>query len=496
MTAYAIGAFFYNPLMRATSCLIKRVPGPTIEKVTQIASSVLSKVITNAIVETGGVMAGSLACEAAFAFVCVNVSPPILACLSVLGLTYSVVKKNRPLLIPALVATTILSPIIPAEQRVSTLLSVGSCAANVVGTILGGYAGLKLIGNKISLVDRVSPTDSYSVNMFKFLLVGGIYENVIVKSSIPYISPFFNFPRGLVKVVFQAMAYNSQDLIPIFQKCVREKTLAPTLPSALQMISNRYCIKHSPKIARSLTKLVSETIFPSFVNKKGDVILVPFTSSIQSAIEKLGKNSGTIATVAMRGFVQYMDLLKKLDPIKLEEDLQKRMHWYAQLSPIITNVIGGNIKNWSSSILQVLQESEIELFGLRISGDEQSKKIEEMLSIHLKYYLFYILSNFDKLSSDLSPMEERDFLSYVGGTFFSVYTNPSSPNVVARFLQKATHVLCKMVYLVRKFVERAEQNTMIEPSIKIVDDYYPEGERTENKSSENDFEVVEIEDQF
>jgi hypothetical protein len=361
------------------------------------------------------------------------------------------------------------------EEQSTGFFVLGEWAGSAIGTILGGYAGLKWAGSKINLVDRVTPTDSYSVNMVKFIGVGEGIDRAIVKASAPYVAPLWNMPRHIIKAVCQTAGYNSQFLVPVLRKSFRDRKLVPTLPLALKMLCNRYCIDNSFQIATKITNLSSLKILPTIL-KKGLSLLksAALIPQIQSSVEFLGSHADVIANITMRSFHEYMKVLKRVDPKDLKASLKKEIPGAATVSPVFDLAMKETVTGWADSLIENVREMEIELTGYELQTENERAALKFTLTVYLKYYVIFTLLNCNRFTTELSPMEERDFFTDLNDAFFSIYTHETRPNRLAQGLKKVTAFAIDSIHKVQRFIEQAEHNSGVIKQAVVVENFHPD----------------------
>jgi len=470
MIPNAVSFFFIRPWLRVSRFCTDQVLASLIEKVRPLGKSILGKIAKNAAAETACGIAGSVVGEFVIGGACQQLGPVVIAAGALAACGYAFMKKKP------LVGVVLLGAVSQCsyEQQKAAGFVVGQWVGRGVGTILGGYAGLKIVGSKVNLIDRVTPTDSYSVGMTKFILIGEIFDAAIVKASFPYAAIVVNIPRHLVKTVFQMGGYNSQMVVPYVRSCFRAKKLVQPLPTTLKMICNRYCIANSFQIASKLTALTSLKILPMIVEKGlalfGKNAILP---QIQGGVEFLGLHSDLFTTIAMRSLHQYMEMLKKVDHNDLEASLKKEIFGAAAVSPVFDLALKSNIVDWANSMIESIRELEVALTGYLLLSEEAAEPLKQTLANHLKYYFIYTLLNCNKLTNELSPIEERDFFSDLNHAFFTIYTHPSNPSRIAQGLEKTTAFAIHCIHKLQRFIEQEEHNAMFVGQVHFIDEYVP-----------------------
>jgi hypothetical protein len=470
----AVNAFFFRPFFAVSRyCTDKLLK--VIEKVRPFSKSILGNVAKCAVAETVCGIAGSMAGGIVGGRVCQRLGSMALAGGTVAGGDYAYHKNRKALLALAITAGIVQCVVFSEDQQAAGFLIFGEWAGSAIGTILGGYAGLKLAGSRIDLIDRVTPTDSYTVNMIKHQAVEEVFEAVIVKSSLPYVSPIFNLPRYVVKAILKTSGYNSQFLVPVIRKSFQERKLVPTVPLILKMLTNRYCVDNSSHLAAKVTKLLSLKMLPTILQKGMDLLsqtaLLP---QIKASIEFLGKNTDILANVTMRSLLKYVEVVKRIDHKNLKAALKEAIPFSTLVSPVFDLPMKEKIRGWANSIVDSIREMEVELTGYQLLTDPEIEALRFTLTVHLKYYVIYTLLNCNNLTDALSPIEERDFFNDLNNAFFAIYTHESRPNRVAQALRKTTGLAIDGIHKLRRFIEQAEQNTGVFHPAVIIQDFHPQ----------------------
>ncbi len=351
MTVNAVNVLFYSPLLKVSRYCTDQLLLPLIEKVKPFGKSILGRVAASVVAETTCAMVGSAIGGPLVGRVCQRLGPAGLVCGTLAGAASSI-RANRRDLLALAAAAAVLQITFSNEERSAHFLALGEWAGRVIGTILGGYAGLKLAGSNIHLIDRITPTNSYSVNMIKFLGIGVAFDAIDVRVPVPFVAPIVKIPLYLLKSVCQAAGYSSHLLAPMIRKSLRDKKLVPTLPVAFRMICHKYCIDNSFQIANKAAQFASSKMLPSIFEKGlsllKDKALVP---QIAATVEFLGSRSDLIANLTMRSFQKYMDLLKKVDPNNLKASLQNEIPGAAAVSPIFDFAMRTTIIGWVEELI-------------------------------------------------------------------------------------------------------------------------------------------------
>lgn len=473
MRINAVSLFFYRPLVHASHYCTEQILLPLIEKVKPFGKSILGRIAACIVAETAGGLVGSAVGGVVVGGVCQRLGPIVLACGTVAGVKYSLSENRKDLMVLAAAAAIFQTAVFSQEQQQDGLLIVGELAGKALGLISGGYIGLRLAGSEIKLVDRVTLPDSYVVKMVKYLGVGLVFDLVVVKAAVPYLAPFVNIPRHLVKAICQTAAYNSQFLVPVIKKSFRERKLVPTLPLTLKMICNRYCLDNSFQIANRLTSLSSLRMLPTIL-EKGLTLLnrTAFLPQIQASVEFLGRNSDMIANITMRSLHEYMLVLKRVDPNELKASLKREIPGAAIVSPIFDAAMKGTVKGWADSLVDSIREMELELTGYEFQTEGERNALKLTLTIYLKYYMIFTLLNCKNFAHELTPMEERDFFSDLNDAFFSIYTHPSSPHRLALGLKKISAFAISCVHKLQHFIEQSEQSSGVFNQADIIEEFH------------------------
>lgn len=516
----AVAVFFYRPFRNASNYCADVIIIPLAgrlkplargileraEKWRPYANSLMGRIVKSAAAETACAMAGAAAGQYAVGSLCAAMGPQVVPAVCLIGLAGSVMTKKKPQ-IALFSAGLVLPAFFTSGKQAEYFIQIGEYAGRTAGTILGGYVGLtKLAGANVDLVNRTRPSDSYSVNMFKFQAAGEVFDAVIVSASTPYIAPVINLPRNAVKGVLQALAYNSQASLPLLRKCLKEKRMAITIPQAVKMACSRYSVENASGLASRAAQLVSKTIFPFVIQRMGGVVGDRFLApQLKEGIDFMAAHSDRFVSIFMRGFTQYSELIKSIqadcpdwsmeeedlvsirfgseeqkeggasvDSDLLKKALKMKIPGSALVSPVFDQAMKANVQEWSQALVGMIGQGEREIFGTEILGRERTEVLDRVLPIYLKYYLIYVLLNSQTLSAELTFLDERDFLAALNGAFFSIYTNGPHPHRAVRCVQGAVCYAVDGLYSLRRFFEQEEEETLVAAPMAFAENHFPQ----------------------
>lgn len=388
----------------------------------------------------------------------------------------------------------------------------------VAGTILGGYAGLWIVGSPTVFYDQQNPWNSYSVSSLRFLAVGMVFENAIVYPTMPLIGHCLRIPRAALRITLQNIAYNSNTLIPLVQESIRERNFGkPRIPIIIHTAVNTYCGNNSKFLTQKFSKLSMRSIFPKIVYKQFHLIKCDnlLSSSLTSKVEPL-LNSKKIATKAISAFHGYMQILTKLKKLadihkNLQEAILKNKSESPKYKKQITEMICDKIllrknatwESFVSSIIdyswqtenarqlmktlhQSIRQAEIGLFGFSLINKQQSAYINEILEIHLKHYLIYLLLNYNELP-ELTQKEENESITALVNIVFSHYVDSLVPPFLAKASRKTIntglHLTFKLQELISVFFVQPEQSSFQHvPTSEIIINENHAGSESEQSS--------------
>lgn len=529
MIANPVGFFFFRPFKRFSDFCFDRFAAPLIDRCQSVTKkvhdcaleamerakpygdSLIGRTVKSAATETLCSVVGGIAGQIVVGHLSAAIGPQVVPVVCLVGIAAAAHKKNKFQI--ALYSCGFIFPaFLSKNRRAELFLQLGQYAGSTMGGILGGYAGLrKLIGCNVELINPTRPSDSYLVNMLKFQAAGEIFDAVIVRSSIPYARFLVNLPRNALKSVCQTLAYNSQVSIPLARKFFKDKKISITIPLAVKMVCSRYCVENSNGMALRMTQMISKTILPKAMESVGGVIgYTVLVGPLRNGIDYLGDNSGRMISILMRGFNQYGRIIKEiygdtppwvvkevddlvkidtldhkandqmaagdsfigLDLDRLEKNLKDKMPGTEIASSIIDQTLRPNLDEWSNSLARMLQEMETEIFGTQILSEEQADFLRKCGPIYMKYYLIYIFLNAQKLDTELTLIEERDFFEGINEAFFAIYAQSTRPSRVAQCLRRTTSFALESLYRARRFFEPSDQETLVAAPIAISDGYF------------------------
>ncbi|MBA3723155.1 MAG: hypothetical protein H0W88_12245 [Parachlamydiaceae bacterium] len=394
--------------------------------------------------------------------------------------TYSVMSKatlKTRMIYGMIIASGAVIVIMNSEQIYTYLDSTSSFLINQVGgmagRILGGFLGLKFMNSNITFWGE-SPWNSYSASMARHQTVGALFEG-----SVKDLGVVGNFPLGVIKFVTQTSAYNSNLIVGHFKDLSKNQNSTDSTEKkgfmnlAIQMGLNRLN-KRDPylfstkrkRILTPLETLLSEVIeitnqkkivgisyfapvsanlignaflqYTNFLNKHSETrqALKEFKASFSNPPKAASKIPATQIPIDPK------NNLTKAIADKLKEDS------FYTVSNFIVRAVLGDIKTLklTSDLIKAIQELETELFGLTLLRKNNAAYLNEILSIHLKYFLIFTLMNMHKFSK--TPVNEKELLLCINDTILHEYLSNVLPRAVADSFNAVTGFTIRGTFLV------------------------------------------------
>ncbi len=356
-------------------------------------------------------------------------------------------------------------------------ICAGTWIGRNVGTILGGYAGLKFTQTSIPFWDRTAWADSYAVGMTKHIVAGEIFNATVASSTLPVLCYPLNIIRGICETVVRMLAYNSNPVISAVKTTFRERQLSQEalLPLAVKVLCQKYCEKNAAPITTKLLQIFSRTFnaIPEAANKMESLLRLYAYVPCEAAINNLGNQSEKVSILLMRSFVGYANCIAKYPEPEGDFDRFKRafkaeFKGATEISQLISPLLQGQIENLAQSILQAIQDSERDLTGHVLT--ENTDVLKPLLALHIKYFLIYTL-----LNRDIKPLtvdEEREFFVKLEKAFFSLYDKQP-----LRSVEKLTHAALTFFFQFKKWVypmlAKPEQAASAHESFTTKEEYFP-----------------------
>ncbi len=346
-------------------------------------------------------------------------------------------------------------------------LLCGSWLGENLGAILGGYAGLKLARSSVPFWDHTVECDSYLIGMAKFILAGKAFEEVIVRSTLPLISVPINLARATAKIAFQTMAYYSNSVISFLRE--RKFSRDAILPVAVKVICARYCEENAHPITISLTRVASSIfgMVPEAERQFQRLLNILLSDQVNGTIRQLGQRSDRYAVVLMRAFPKYVELVEECDKSRpLKEALKEKMEGSRNLSRIISPLLREKFSELSKTFVR-----ELELREYRLTGHVLTEIDQKKLSFHIKYFLIYVLLNYDL--SPLSLDEEKAFFLELMKIYFSFHSH-----YLALWTEKIMCIAIRSFFGFKKWgyylvIEQPEQRSLASARPVAIQEGYP-----------------------
>ncbi len=369
---------------------------------------------------------------------------------------------------------------------------LGDNFGSIAGTILAGYQGLSSAGSKATLWDSHNPWDSYSISMLRYLGTGALFDTCINSPSTPCAKIIIGLPRLITRTLLQTLAFSSNAFIPFIKSTFQARRLSKNTftPLVVEIITTRFHgTKHSPSIKKEMAQKFVSTfdVLPSLVEKGLKVC-------VENGIGLLIDNTHQYLTIALRSFHQYTQTLNTSDAVRtahnefresyLDSDLQRetckakllnaikaevQQHpgyteqlFQATIELFLNNI---DIKELSNKIISKIQELEVEVIGLSLLAEKQAPYLKDIIEIYLFHYLVFTLSNYKKLTAELTPSEEQDILLDANNFVLFTYLDFVTPQFVASAIHQIAALAIKSTFktkdLISTLMQQPEQMSFI-----------------------------------
>lgn len=346
-----------------------------------------------------------------------------------------------------------------SESGAAWGFAIGSWGGYYIGTLLGGYAGLRAANSAMVLWDPLTLNKSYAVGMSKQFMAEAIFEAIIKESALPYLRVPINLGRSCVNTSIKLLAYNS-NTITALKYLFREKKFSSMalFPLMIKTACERYNQKNSIPITNKLIYHITKpfNIVPAAKKIFKSILKLPFCfEPLKAAIQSISKKSDKLAVIFMRSLHQYMILCKNsemiqnahkkhtLNPSALEIALASAIE-KAPLLAFGLSKFDSHFKSLAKSLLLSIQQGEQALIGYPFANGSDS--INEMLSTHLKYFFIYTITHID--TTAISPAEEKNFAIDVADLIFFLY----SDGIWAKGVHKMVHATTSSFFGLKQWV--------------------------------------------
>lgn len=447
---------------RVVSCAgaLKQFYGSYLARESPFRKSVIGCMIFGFGFETIGAVAGAAIGGSLIGAACKRLAPVIVAA-GIGGALYSL-RGRVALVTTAALFVPCAMVALPSAFNLMALWIGGTGAwlgANA-GLVLGGYAGLSLFGSKVTLWDRSDSYRTYAVLMGVSIVAGEVFQRAL---SVEFPWSLLRFGRPIV----QTFVYNLSSIFGICGSLFREKRLKQevVIPLIIKSLCDKYCEKNAQPFTDKLIHMLSSTVgvIPWMEQQIQFFLkLECFQTFCQSTVDKFKGNSHKIAAALMRGFGQYMQLVKEAKNL---EQLKEKI----PSAPLIfvNTFCCAQTDAMAESILTSIQQTGIDLYGSPIPVD--IVKMKPLFSMHIRYFLTYFLWNLD--FRVLEECEEQMFISKLVDAFTSVLDQSSSSHKIIGLLGKGVQFAVPRAYFLKKhigrFIEPPEQTALLECAMRV-----------------------------
>ena len=214
---------------------------------------------------------------------------------------------------------------------------------------------------------------------------------------------------------------------------------------------------------------------PDFLSQVLRVMGSVAEAEIKKEIGYLSGQTARYTTLTMRGLYQYISLLKSPEVQKVINDrralktiLLEKIDYSRLLAPLITPEL---LSKFCTELLESVQDGEKALLGFGVLNVAQFLEAKQNLAFHLKFYVLFMIGNHQNLlkMSELTDIEERDFLIEINQSFWSIY---GEKNCATRASRYSSGKLLRLFYSIKlqfsNFVMRAEeQNTLVVSRLEV-----------------------------
>ncbi|MBX7067664.1 MAG: hypothetical protein K1X28_10590 [Parachlamydiales bacterium] len=463
-----------------------------------VAKSILGKVVVCAISEAVGGMIGAYLCGPLFGLVCKGLGEIVPIAAAGAGLF----RLQKRIGLVALAVLGVPNPFesIPASWGILSSFSssmgygAGYWLGQGAGTILGGYAGLKMAGSDVPFWDHTVSCDGYSVGMTKFLMAGEIFERVVAKCTVPIISLPVNLVRTVSAIVIKAIAYNSNSVSAAFKSLVRQRGLGHDVlvPLFVKLFLSRYCQQNATPITNKLIYAISQPFnFVPLLSAQVRKFLSLFSDHFKDAIKTIGGQGDKVTTLIMRRFIQYNDLVRNSESCKnahnleeLEAALKNELDISEWKLKILEQIeIESKLEPSIAASLKSIEDIERELIGQSIL--KNTAELKSAIALHSKYFLLFLLQ--DIQFNLLTPEEEKRFFLVAANNYFSIYPENRGVLLAKKVVDFAISAFFLWKMRVSRFFMQKEQDVILLAPVMIPEDV---GKRPPSPSSPNEDYVL------
>ncbi len=311
----------------------------------------------------------------------------------------------------------------------------GDVIGNIAGIILGGGLALKLAGNPVKLWNKGNFSKTYTFCTLKYIATGAAFDFFLS-------SPAYPMPvaLGACRLVSQVVAYNSHLFFPFVRTCVSERHLSKAnlfASFSMQMVVNKISGFH--RSSEEMLKMMETQISTPLSILSGIIKQALKLKIWKNEQDMIDDTVELCVNFAWRSLHDYVTVLEKSAPLKqAHSDFRKCFHSrpgktlskneladrekfrgqltgvFDQLFPqnsIYVGVLVGllnrsDMKAQIADLVGKITELEIKAIGFTLLKKDE-EYLKQCIDIYLKYYLIFILTNFNDLTQALSSEEEQ-----------------------------------------------------------------------------------------
>lgn len=368
---------------------------------------------------------------------------------------------------------------VPVGKEIAgvALKTLGEEVGSFGGTIIGGYITLRLVDGSTLFRSKEAPEKSYSVATARFEIAGRTYDRIIVCPTHPLSFAIGIIPWKVTKMIVQAIAFNSHNVIPALKNCLKQRkiTNATLLALSVQMACKNYSDTDGQKLAKTLTKSISDSfrgVLPNAVTSCAQTLLIP---ELQKGIEFMASHADLAAAIVVRLLHDYMKKIGSSAAIQVahtlfqqasaDEKAQCKHNLIQALDqefglpfPLLSLIGEATLSDKISSSLKPLFEKmarvEAQVIGIPFLGEEELAYLKEISSIYLQHYFIFLFANCQNVATDLTPEEEGIFYDDLIYLFFSGYASAVKIPILTNLLHAVTKTGVRVAHKIQVSASR------------------------------------------
>lgn len=400
-------------------------------------------------------------------------------------------KQFRPQLI--LTSAIVIHIILMNEEEEELLGRIG----RVLGTVLGGYAGLFLTGSPTLFFDNSNPWGCYSVSMIRYLEGGTLFNSIIATPQSAVSKALLKAPRAIICAITQTMAYNSSSTISFAKKCVVRRGVPnnTVVPFLAGTITDTFSGHSSIPLSRELTQKIIIPLhrFPTLIiNEKLFERIEGFVEALTSQVLKaVASQSDVIANVIARTFNDYIHVINSRTILAAhteflegfhQPEMERKKEMFEFLLEQVFNEkfpnkgpdsFGKPVKTFIQEkineqlplILTSIYDFEETLFGFKPLQTREPAFQKVVLEIHALRFLILCIQNLRDPKMQAQKIGDKEIILDINDFILRTYLRFIIPTPIAFCIEKIGNVSINAIFgaknKIANFVRQCENEVVL-----------------------------------